>query len=87
MKYFHLTGLPETDGVLPAHGWEGGAVRQVGPGRTPAHLAVEELEGGRQDGADVCHVDEHEGYSHQGVQHCNQLAKVGTGSKISISCH
>ena len=30
--------LPETDGVLPAHGREGGAGRQVWSGLTPTHL-------------------------------------------------
>ena len=39
----------------------------------PAHLRVGVLEGGGEDGANVGHVDEHQGDPNQCIQYCDHL--------------
>ena len=52
----------------------------------PAHLTVDELEGGGQHIPYVCHVDEHQGDPQQGVHHGHQLPKVRAGGQVTIAC-
>ena len=51
----------------------------------PAQLCVEILEAGGQNGTDSCAVEEHDWYSHQGVEDAQNLTQSCFGNHISIA--